>query len=225
MCPFRYLRAHSIFDDEMMVYDEDEADHLRHREENKRIYAQRKETIGRVFADLKEKHGMRWTTLRGLKRMSVQAMLVFAAMNFKKMATWLWKTGRTSPEFSFVFVNMDKKRKELPRLQYFAGVCLRSGRSWFPAPPCCVLLNFIPAYHLVQRLRHLIQLLRVLQQCAHIEQLLIRELHQLRGMLRVLFGDVRNLIHGSKHFLGAGGHFFRHGRRVLNLACNIRNVR
>jgi hypothetical protein len=55
-------------------------DHLRHTDENKKIYAQRKETIERVFADAKEKHGMRWTTLRGLKKM---AMLTFAAMNLK----------------------------------------------------------------------------------------------------------------------------------------------
>ncbi|MEV2329593.1 transposase, partial [Paenibacillus larvae] len=34
----------------------EEADHLRHTEENKRIYAEREETIERVFADLKEKH-------------------------------------------------------------------------------------------------------------------------------------------------------------------------
>ncbi|MFW5437908.1 hypothetical protein ACNPIS_26215, partial [Paenibacillus apiarius] len=46
---------------------------------------------------------MRWTTLRGLKRVSMQAMLVFAAMNLKKMATWLWKTGRPSDKFNFVF--------------------------------------------------------------------------------------------------------------------------
>ena len=35
----------------------EEADHLRHTEQNKRLYARRKETIERVFADLKEKHG------------------------------------------------------------------------------------------------------------------------------------------------------------------------
>ncbi|WP_040733777.1 hypothetical protein, partial [Paenibacillus dendritiformis] len=51
VCPFRYLRVHSIFDDEMMVYDEDEAGHLRHTEENKQIYAQRKETIERVLLE------------------------------------------------------------------------------------------------------------------------------------------------------------------------------
>ncbi|MBT2700976.1 transposase, partial [Bacillus sp. ISL-40] len=64
---------------------------LRHTQENKSIYARRKETIERVFADAKEKHGMRWTTLRGLKKLSMQAMLTFAAMNLKKMASWTWK--------------------------------------------------------------------------------------------------------------------------------------
>ncbi|SFE72559.1 Transposase DDE domain-containing protein, partial [Thermoanaerobacter thermohydrosulfuricus] len=53
----------------------------------------RKETIERVFADMKEKHGLRWTTLRGKEKLSMQAMLVFAAMNLKKMATWLWRKG------------------------------------------------------------------------------------------------------------------------------------
>ena len=69
----------------------EEADHLRHTEEVKEIYARRKESIERVFADAKEKHGMRWTTLRGIKKMSMQAMLTFAAMNLKKLATWTWK--------------------------------------------------------------------------------------------------------------------------------------
>ncbi|EGD50169.1 hypothetical protein TheetDRAFT_3019 [Thermoanaerobacter ethanolicus JW 200] len=36
-----------------------------------------------MFADLKEKHGLRWTTLRGKEKLSMQAMLVFAAMNLR----------------------------------------------------------------------------------------------------------------------------------------------
>jgi len=76
----------------------EEAEHLRHTDTNKEIYAQRKETIERVFADMKEKHGMRWTTLRGLKRVSAQAMLVAACMNLKKMANWLWRSGKTGPK-------------------------------------------------------------------------------------------------------------------------------
>jgi len=77
----------------------EEADHLRHTVENKEIYSKRKETIERVFADMKEKHGLRWTTLRGIKKVSMQSMLVFAAMNLKKMATWLWKAGRVFSKF------------------------------------------------------------------------------------------------------------------------------
>jgi len=70
----------------------EEADHLRHQNEIKQIYARRKETIERVFADAKEKHGMRWTTLRGIKKLSMQAMLTFAAMNLKKLANWTWQS-------------------------------------------------------------------------------------------------------------------------------------
>ena len=70
----------------------EEAEHLRHKQEVKEIYAKRKETIERVFADAKEKHGMRWTTLRGLKKLSMQAMLTFAAINLKKIANWTWKS-------------------------------------------------------------------------------------------------------------------------------------
>ncbi|MBM7705570.1 hypothetical protein JOD03_000453 [Chryseomicrobium aureum] len=60
---------------------------LRHHHEIKEVYNRRKETIERVFADAKEKHGMRWTTLRGIKKLSMQAMLTFAAMKLKKLAT------------------------------------------------------------------------------------------------------------------------------------------
>lgn len=68
----------------------EEVERLRLTESVKVIYARRKETIERIFADAKEKHGMRWTTLRGLKKLSMQAMLIFASMNLKKMANWTW---------------------------------------------------------------------------------------------------------------------------------------
>ena len=34
----------------------EEADYLRHKQDSKKMYAKRKETIERVFADAKEKH-------------------------------------------------------------------------------------------------------------------------------------------------------------------------
>ena len=56
----------------------------------KRIYARRKETIERVFADAKEKHAMRYTHHRGLTRVSAWVRLKYAAMNLKKLALWTW---------------------------------------------------------------------------------------------------------------------------------------
>ncbi|MFC5362681.1 transposase [Peribacillus frigoritolerans] len=64
---------------------------LLHHQGIKPIYAKRKETIERIFSDAKEKHVMRWTTLRGLKNCRCKPMLTFAAINLKKMATWTWQ--------------------------------------------------------------------------------------------------------------------------------------
>ena len=63
---------------------------LRKTERWKALYAKRKETIERVFADAKEKHAMRYTQHRGLAHVSSWARLKFAAMNLKKMAVWSW---------------------------------------------------------------------------------------------------------------------------------------
>ena len=56
----------------------------------KDIYAQRKETIERVFADAKEKHAMRYTHHRGLAAVTRWVRLKYAAMNLKKLANWSW---------------------------------------------------------------------------------------------------------------------------------------
>ena len=57
----------------------------------KEIYAQRKETVERVFADAKEKHAMRYTHHRGLAAVTRWVRLKFAAMNLKKLANWSWE--------------------------------------------------------------------------------------------------------------------------------------
>ena len=63
---------------------------IRKTERGKRIYAQRKETIERVFADAKEKHAMRYTHHRGLAAVTRWVWLKYAAMNLKKLANWSW---------------------------------------------------------------------------------------------------------------------------------------
>ena len=69
----------------------EEADHLRHTACNKALYALRSQTIERVFADYKEKHGMRYTQYRGLRKVKDEAWLTFACMNMKKMANRSWR--------------------------------------------------------------------------------------------------------------------------------------
>lgn len=59
----------------------------------KEYYPKRSETIERVFGDAKEKHGMRYTQLRGKKKVSIQVLLSFSCINLKKLANWKWKKG------------------------------------------------------------------------------------------------------------------------------------
>ena len=60
----------------------------RHTPEYSDIYKLRKETIERVFANVKEKHSMRYTQYRGLAKIKTEATLRFACMNLKKLAKW-----------------------------------------------------------------------------------------------------------------------------------------
>ena len=52
---------------------------------------ERKETIERVFADAKEKHGMRYTQYRGLDKIKMELNLLFSCINLKKLAIWKWR--------------------------------------------------------------------------------------------------------------------------------------
>lgn len=80
-----------------------------HTKKNREIYKKKKQTIERIFADAKEKHGMRWTKYRGLEKVATHTMLTFAAMNLKKLATWLWKAKKPMA-FYFKFLQRLIKR-------------------------------------------------------------------------------------------------------------------
>ena len=79
---------------------------IRKTELGKSIYAKRKETIERVFADAKEKHAMRYTHMRGLAQVTQCVKLKFAAMNLKKLAKWAWHNPFCEPFFHFFFFDM-----------------------------------------------------------------------------------------------------------------------
>lgn len=68
---------------------------IRHTRGMKEIYFLRSQTIERVFADAKEKHGMRYTQYRGIKKVKMELNLLFACMNLKKLAIWLDRLGIT----------------------------------------------------------------------------------------------------------------------------------
>jgi hypothetical protein len=68
----------------------DSAEDFRHSSAGKDSYKMRSQTIERVFADAKEKHGMRYTMLRGIGRVDNWITMKFAAMNLKKLAMWAW---------------------------------------------------------------------------------------------------------------------------------------
>ena len=97
-CPTRHLCTHSkdcvktvtrhIWADYVEL-----AEDARYTPIYQRMYKDRKETIERVFADAKEKHGMRYTRYTGLAQVRNWVKLKFAAMNLKKFAKWSWRDG------------------------------------------------------------------------------------------------------------------------------------
>ncbi|WP_317077662.1 transposase, partial [Clostridium neonatale] len=59
----------------------EQVEDIRHIKGMKEIYMLRSQTIERVFADAKEKHGMRYTQYRGIKKVKMELNLLFACMN------------------------------------------------------------------------------------------------------------------------------------------------
>ena len=94
-CPSRTLcganeKGQKVFATHIWQEYLDLVEQIRKTERAKKIYAQRKETIERVFADAKEKHAMRYTHHRGLAAVTRWVRLKYAAMNLKKLANWSW---------------------------------------------------------------------------------------------------------------------------------------
>ena len=75
-------------------------DDYRHTPWVKDLYDMRKQKIERVFADAKVKHGLRYTQLRGLAKVTMQVTLTFACMNLKKLAKWKRRTSSPTSFFA-----------------------------------------------------------------------------------------------------------------------------
>ena len=75
----------------------DYAEEIRHSDLWKQIYPLRKETIERIFGDCKEQHGLRFSRVRGLRKNEINATMIFACHNLKKMA--IWNDGNKKKEY------------------------------------------------------------------------------------------------------------------------------
>lgn len=64
----------------------EEANRLRLTKWGRKVYARRKETVERSFADAKQHHGHRYARFRGLSKVQMQCLLAATAQNMKKMA-------------------------------------------------------------------------------------------------------------------------------------------
>lgn len=108
----------------------EEADHLRHKTHVKEVYKKRKETIERVFADAKEKHGMRYTKLRGLAKIQMEVSFIFSCMNLKKLANWVWKNTfghcRHMPVFTYFYEVLVLSIKIAPFTLIKDAICLQT---------------------------------------------------------------------------------------------------
>ena len=67
---------------------------IRHTIGMKEVYAQRKETVERLFGTAKENHGLRYTQMIGKARMEMKVGLTFACMNLKKLAKMIARKGK-----------------------------------------------------------------------------------------------------------------------------------
>ena len=66
---------------------------IRHTLGMKEVYAQRKQTIERLFGTAKENHGFRYTQMIGKARMEMKVGLTYACMNLKKLAKMIQHRG------------------------------------------------------------------------------------------------------------------------------------
>ena len=71
-----------------------QADAFTKTSKGKRLYAWRKETIERSFAEAKELHGLRFARMLGIRNMYEQSFLTAAVQNMKRIAkafrSFLW---------------------------------------------------------------------------------------------------------------------------------------
>ena len=89
----------------------DRVEEIRLMDDYKKLYALRKETIERVFADTKYKQNLGITPLRGIQKNQMRVVLLFACHNLKKMAVWMNKSNITHDKLTSFLRTLLQKLK------------------------------------------------------------------------------------------------------------------
>lgn len=95
----------------------DRIDKHRLSDAGKKLYARRKETVERSFADAKQLHGHRYARMRGLTKMREQCLLAAACQNMKKIALivgrsflWLIRALEALPAVFYRIVRLSRRK-------------------------------------------------------------------------------------------------------------------
>ena len=113
-CPFKSqctISSHKTLTRHIHQKHIDRVEKIRLEDEYRKIYAKRKETIERVFADTKYKQNLGITPLRGINKNQMRTVLIFACHNLKKMAVWMDKSKTTHQTLSFFISFLFLRRK------------------------------------------------------------------------------------------------------------------
>lgn len=96
----------------------------------KRLYAPRKETVERSFADAKELHGHRYARFRGLSKVQAQCLLSAACQNMKKTALVLARKAKKAAEaallrfrLAFKIAHSAFKASQWPNWRFSPSFC------------------------------------------------------------------------------------------------------
>ncbi|MGL5042398.1 MAG: transposase [Culicoidibacterales bacterium] len=74
------------------------------------------------FGDAKERHGLRFTRYKGIKRVTHSVMLTFACMNLKKLASWSHKSPAFQCFFDMLFIFYTTKGVNLSEARLLSTV-------------------------------------------------------------------------------------------------------
>lgn len=118
--------THSIYQDYINYTDK-----IRKTQEGYEEYKTRSQTVERDFGDLKEKHGMRFTYLKGLKTVYDENSLRFACFNMKKMVMFISKCEKNQEEYSQNNTYLSYLYIKISNLIYFIITSIRNKKVPF----------------------------------------------------------------------------------------------